>query len=298
MFNNNDSIYLMTVKKNDYKIFLLNCNKEVQSLIANVFNSPLKDGIENGYDEIKFQVGYQLENDEVWIIENFDIPKEIIDAIENPDTLSNYVPADINGLTTDGYAIKAIFMGKKIENQYHIAFQRFEKSQMLRKSNLSFIFSNDRFVIAKEFCFNINETIDVIYSNNKFKFVNYTNANKVFSLKDYYRIATQNEVDQFKNKAIFEIESESDFTKLTDGVQVRTQIAKILDSGVLDAHNTTSLQNIASTMGISLKIKGDKLQIPKDRKEMKELLVFLSEKMYNGPLTGQTMISSSTRVKE
>lgn len=41
-----------------------------------------------------------------------------------------------------------------------------------------------------------------------------------------------------------------------------------------------------------------KVTIPKERERLKELLTFLSEKIYKGPLTGKTMISNSTRLKE
>ena len=76
MFDLNDSIYLLTKKKNSYKVYLLSCDREVQNMFALIFNKPLKPGLENGYDEITFQVGYQLSNDEIWKIENFCLPDE------------------------------------------------------------------------------------------------------------------------------------------------------------------------------------------------------------------------------
>lgn len=143
-----------------------------------------------------------------------------------------------------------------------------------------------------------NTSPDAIYYDNKLKFVNYTNANKIISLQEYYRIATQQEVDTFKESQLFEIESDKDFSKLTEGQQVRTQIAKILDGKVLERHDAKGLQSIASEFSINLRTNNNKIVIPKERESLKELLTFLLEKIYKGPLTGQTMISNSTRIKE
>ena len=298
MYNTNDSVFLLTKKGKKYKIYILNCDKEVQSQFSEIFNKPLKDGLENGYDEISFQLGYSLSGDELWKIDNFVLPNEIEYAILHPDTLENYVPVDNDGLTADGFVIKAIFMGKKIEEKLMVSFQKFEKSQVLKRKKLAIVFATDTFVKSTDFCLNINEDPDAVYYDNKLKFVNYTNANKIISLQEYYRIATQQEVDTFKESQLFEIESDKDFSKLTEGQQVRTQIAKILDSKVLERHDAKGLQSIASEFSINLRTNNNKIVIPKERESLKELLTFLSEKIYKGPLTGQTMISNSTRIKE
>ena len=298
MFDINDSIYLLTKKKNSYKVYLLNCDREVQNMFALIFNKPLKPGLENGYDEITFQVGYQLSNDEIWKIENFCLPDEIKKAIEHPDALEKYIPADAEGLTADGYLIKSIFMGKNINDKLFVAFQKFEKSQVLKRKKFAIVFSSDTFIKSNDFSLNIGEMPDAIFNNDSFKFINYSSANKILPLQEYYRIATQKEVDEFANNSIFELESSDDFAKLTEGQQTRSQIAKILDSKVLEKHDAQSLKNIANEFNIEINVNNNKVTIPKGRERLKELLTFLSEKIYKGPLTGKTMISNSTRLKE
>lgn len=298
MFDLNDSIYLLTKKKNSYKVYLLSCDREVQNMFALIFNKPLKPGLENGYDEITFQVGYQLSNDEIWKIENFCLPDEIKKAIEHPDTLEKYVPADNEGLTADGYLIKSIFMGKYVNDKLFVAFQKFEKSQVLKRKKYAIVFSSDTFIKSNDFSLNIGEIPDAIFNDDCFKFINYSNANKILPLQEYYRIATQKEIDEFANNDIFELESSDDFVKLTEGQQTRSQIAKILDSKVLEKHDAQSLKNIANQFNIKINVNNNKVTIPKERERLKELLTFLSEKIYKGPLTGKTMISNSTRLKE
>lgn len=297
MFNQSNTVFLLTTKKNQYKIYRLNCDNTVKSLFVEVFNSSFKENITD-YEEIPFQLGYQLNEDEIWKIENFQIPDEIIYAIENPDTLDAYSPIDESGNTADGYTIKSIFMSELNNGKHLIKFQRFEKSQILKRKRPAIIFKNNMFVKNDDFCLNILEVPDAIFYDNVFKFINYTNANKVLPLGAYYREATQEEIDTFKESSLFSLSDEDAFDKYTLAHNVRGQIAKILDSEVLSKHSAVELKTIATNYDIEINVENDKIVIPKEKKDIKYFLTFLSEKIYKGPLSGKTLISSSTREKE
>lgn len=297
MINQSSTVFLLTTKKNQYKIYRLNCDDVVKSLFVEVFNSSFKENI-NDYEEITFQLGYQLNEDEVWKIENFEIPDAIIYAIENPDTLDAYSPIDETGNTADGYMIKSIFMSEIINGKHLIKFQRFEKSQILKKKKPAIIFKGNMFVKNEDFCLSILDTPDAIFYDNVFKFINYTNANKVLPLGAYYREATQEEIDTFKESSLFSLSDEDAFDKFSLAHNVRGQIAKILDSKVLTQHSAAELKSIATNYDININIENDKIVIPKEKKDIKYFLTFLAEKIYKGPLSGKTLISSSTREKE
>lgn len=297
MFNQSNTIFLLTTKKNQYKIYRLNCDDTVKSLFVEVFNSSFKENITD-YEEISFQLGYQLNEDEIWKIENFQIPNEIIYALENPDTLDAYSPIDEAGNTADGYYIKSIFMSEVINGNHLIKFQRFEKSQILKRKKPAIIYKNNMFVKNNDFCLSILDAPDAIFYDNVFTFINYTNANKVLPLGAYYREATQEEIDTFKETTLFSLSDEDAFDKYALAHNVRGQIAKILDSGVLSNHSATDLKNIATNYDIEINVVNNKVVIPKEKKDIKYFLTFLSEKIYKGPLSGKTLISSSTREKE
>ena len=97
---------------------------------------------------------------------------------------------------------------------------------------------------------------------------------------------------------MFTLGNEASFDKYTSAHNVRGQIAKILDSEVLSNHNALQLKEIATSYNISIDIQNDKIVIPTEKKDIKYFLTFLSEKIYKGPLSGKTLISSSTREKE
>lgn len=297
MFNQGSTVYLLASKKNQFKVYRLNCDNTVKSLFIEVFNTSLKENISE-YEEISFRLGYQLNEDEIWKIENFNLPTEITFALENPDAIELYSPADETGITADGYYIKSIFMGELVNDKHFIKFQRFEKSQVLKRKKPAIIYKNNMFVKNEDFCLSIPESLDAIYYDNIFKFNNYTNANKVLPLGEYYRVATQEEVNNFKNLEIFSIENEGSFDKYTSAHNVRGQIAKILDSEVLSQHSAHQLKEIATSYNINIDIQDDKIVIPTEKKDIKYFLTFLSEKIYKGPLSGKTLISSSTREKE
>lgn len=120
MINEASAVFLLASKKNNYRVYRLNCDGAVKSIFINIFNTPLKDELID-YEEIRFQLGYELNHDEIWKIDNFVIPQEICSALEYPDTIDLYSPADKTGLTADGYAIKCLFMGEIIENKPRVA---------------------------------------------------------------------------------------------------------------------------------------------------------------------------------
>ncbi len=297
MFNQGSTVFLLASKKNQFKVYRLNCDNTVKSLFIEVFNTSLKENI-NEYEEISFQLGYQLNEDEIWKIDNFNIPSEITYALENPDAIDLYSPADDTGITADGYYIKSIFMGEVVNDKNFIKFQRFEKSQILKRKKRAIIYKNNMFIKNEDFCLNILDALDAIYYDNTFKFINYTNANKVLPLGEYYREATQEEVDNFKTLEMFTLSNETSFDKYASAHNVRGQIAKILDSEVLSQHSAHQLKEIATSYNININIQDDKIVIPTEKKDIKYFLTFLSEKIYKGPLSGKTLISSSTREKE
>lgn len=189
-------------------------------------------------------------------------------------------------------------MGEVVNDKHFIKFQRFEKSQILKRKKRTIIYKNNMFIKNEDFCLNILDALDAIYYDNTFKFINYTNANKVLPLGEYYREATQEEVDNFKTLEIFTLSSEASFDKYASAHNVRGQIAKILDSDVLSQHTAHQLKEIATSYNINIDIQDDKIVIPTEKKDIKYFLTFLSEKIYKGPLSGKTLISSSTREKE
>ncbi len=62
-------------------------------------------------------------------------------------------------------------------------------------------------------------------------FNNYAAANKVFDLSEYYREATEEEIQAFKSNEMFSVSNEEVFTKNVRGITVRKKIARILDMG-------------------------------------------------------------------
>lgn len=97
---------------------------------------------------------------------------------------------------------------------------------------------------------------------------------------------------------MFTIENEDIFDKYASAHNVRAQIAKILDSQVLSQHTASQLKTIADQYEVVINLHDGKIVIPSEKKEIKYFLTFLSEKIYKGPLSGKTLISSSTREKE
>lgn len=113
----------------------------------------------------------------------------------------------------------------------------------------------------------------------------------------YFKEATDEELNEFvvncsKLEAVqgFEIEKIDDTT-------IRKKIAIINKSGVLDNYSVDELKNAAAKVGYPLPVnsEGNKIQLPNNKKQFKDLLQFLSSNIYEDPISHATRITNSSR---
>ena len=67
----------------------------------------------------------------------------------------------------------------------------------------------------------------------------------------------------------------------------------IIDTGILKDYNSKEIKKIGQNVGINIKIKNDKIVIPSDKKELKELFSFLDESIYKGYFTNNIYSTNS-----
>lgn len=302
MFTETDEIFVWTKKGKKNKVYKLKTNATVKQMFIEIFNRGVNALMqdENGElrEPIPFENNYLVTSDEEhFIISSFEIPQELKDAIDAPDVVENYIPKDETGKTEDGYAIRAIIIGTKDEYGYYLAGQRFTQRQvMVRPKGVNILFQRDMFVEeVRGFSINVGETIDCVFATAGLIFEKYNDANGVFDLSEYYRTASQNEVDQFSNSPAFEISDADAFAKSVKGVTMRKKIAKIIDLGTLNDVNKIRTNATKVNVEIAFTEDGSKVRIPEDKKELKTVMAFLAEELYPGLFTNNTYLSNSTR---
>lgn len=302
MFTETDEIFVWAKKGRKNKVYRLKTDASVKQLFVELFNNgvnALMQG-ENGDERepIPFENNYTVTAfEENFIIGSFVIPQELQDAIDAPDVVENYRPIDDKGKTEDGFEIRAIVIGAKDEKGYYLAGQRFTQRQvMVKPKGFNLLFDRDMFVQDRHgFSINIGETVDCVFIGGGLIFEKYNDANGVFDLSDYYRTASQSEVDQFSNNPAFEINDASAFSRSVAGISMRKKIAKIMDLGTLKDVNKIRINATKVNVDIEFTEDGSKVKIPEDKKELKTVMAFLAEELYPGLFTNNTYLSNSTR---
>lgn len=286
------SIMILLNEQNEHPVRLLEVDTDTQAAICCSFAEatvPLLSEMQI----VPFDGSYKPNEDECLSICNFHLPDVIIDAIRDPLGLQTF--SFENDAEPD---IRAIFVGKcsEVDNTevFTIAFQRFRKEQYLSTKKFSLFFEKNIFKREKRWGIGITDIVDCVYINNEFRFSSYFFARQIFDLSEYYRSATDFEVENFSGLDLLSINDKDHFQAMAD-TWIRRKIAAINDSGVLKNNSAAKIKKLSKNCGLEVTVENKKLVIPADKKKLKEILGFLDEEVYKGAFTYETYITNSKR---
>lgn len=284
----NASVMVMLQNNEKLEIRKIETDRKAQAAICQSYERAQKS-MHEGTEQIPFDGNYKPDTDEVLYICNFVLDKMIRDAVETPAGVETFIPDEVNA---DG--IKAIFVGEVRNGKMVIAFQKFKREQYICERGINLFFDKETFVLEKRFGISISEEIDCIYEDGKLIFKSFFMARQIFSLMEYYREATQGEVERFTQRKELAMDNPEAFIGQADS-RVRKKIASIMDSGVLEKFSARDIQKIGKQTGIDVAIRDKKIVIPSDKKHMKIVLGFLDEEVYKGAFSNATYITNSKR---
>lgn len=287
----NCSVMIIKAGTKDGEILRLELAAKTQKAICEAFASAKLDLI-NDKTRVPFDGSYKPHNDEFLAIESFQLPDEIMDAIR--DALG---VAAFDKENDEFPEIKAIFVGERTQTgeteKFSVAFQRFRKEQYISTRWYNLFFENNTFFQEKRFGISISDTIDCYYTDGELQFTSFYFARQVFDLSDYYRSATDVEVDSFAKSEKLSIEDSVAFRGMAN-TWIRRKIAMINDSQVLVNYTASEIKMLAAESGID--IKEEVIVIPDDKEKVKVILGFLDEEAYKGPFSQKTYLANSKRI--
>ena len=289
----NCSIIIVANENHLDELYRLEVDGDTQKEVCLSFDSAVDDLISEK-TKIIFDGRYKPHSDEFLAIENFQLSDEIKDAIRDPLG----VPAfkKYNG---EFHEIKAIFIGKRVETEnserFQVAFQRFRKEQYITTRWVNLFFSKDTFKREKNFGISISDTVDCYYTENELQFSSFYFARQIFDLSEYYRSATDQEVQAFTANPNLSFKDTEAF-KNTANTWIRRKIAMINDSDVLAKYKAAEIKRLADDAGIKIEVENEKIVIPNDKEQIKAILGFLDEEAYKGPFSQNTFLANSKRM--
>ncbi|WP_051931353.1 Kiwa anti-phage protein KwaB-like domain-containing protein [Clostridium sp. KNHs214] len=286
------SVMIIAAGAHANEIYRLDVDADTQKDICSAFETALGDLITDK-TRIKFDGSYKPHRDEFLAVENFQLADKIKDAIRDPLGVTVYEKKDGNFLE-----IKAVFLGKRTEaddtEKFKVAFQRFRKEQYISTSWFNLFFTDDTFHREKNFGISISDNIDCFYTEGELQFSSFFFARQVFDLGDYYRSATDQEVECFAGSDKLSLENVDNFKGMANTWN-RRKIAMINDSKVLENYSANEIKDLAYESGIIVNIKDEKVVIPNDKEQVKIILGFLDEEAYKGPFSRNTYLANSKR---
>lgn len=288
----NCSIIIITNENHLGELYRLEVDADTQREVCSSFDSALNDLISKK-TKISFDGSYKPHNDEFLAIENFQLSDIIKDSIRDPLGVSAYQKE--NG---EFYDIKAIFVGKRIETdateRFEVVFQRFRKEQYISTSWVNLFFTNETFRREKNFGISISDSVDCYYTEGELQFSSFYFARQIFDLSEYYRSATDQEVQTFVTNENLSFEDAKTFMNVAN-TWIRRKIAMINDSDVLVNYKASEIKKLAKDAGITVMVENKKIVIPNDKEQIKLILGFLDEEAYKGPFSQNTFLANSKR---
>lgn len=263
----------------DNSIRKINLLQNITNDIRNIF---IENGLlfmDNDTHEIKFDGNYAVQDEEILYVD-LELPENIKEASNNP------IGLDVLNLATDD--VKALFW---IENNIYY-FQNFDNRKLLKNKNVIFYDRNSYNKLVEDALI-VENNINAIHKNGKFYFKSYANANKIFSLIEYFEEASNEEIDEFAKNNILEMDTI--WIRDNANTLIRKQITLIQKSNVLAKATPKKIQTSASKFKLSIEIKNGKLVIPNNKKECKDVLSFLNEQYYIGLITKSKYRTNSKR---
>jgi len=229
MFDNS-SIMVLLNDGSENPVQLLEVDKTTQAAICCSYAEAAVPLL-SGKQIVPFDGSYKPNEDEGLSICNFHLPEVITDAVRNPLGLQTF--------TYDKDAepdIRAVLVGERTEADntevFTVAFQRFRKEQYLSTKKFSLFFEENTFKRENRWGIGITDTIDCVFTQAELRFSSYFYTRQIFDLSEYYRSATDGEVQSFSRLDLLSIADNDQFQAMAD-TWIRRKIAAINDSGVL-----------------------------------------------------------------
>lgn len=258
-----------------------------QELIPQIRQIFTKDGnrfIGADIQHTQFDGNYQPDLDEALFVEMATPPAPITEVATN--TLSKRV---LN-LSTD--EIKSLFWYENATRTYYL--QTFDKRKLL--SHKWVLFEDKKlFNRLQENAFIVDEHIDGVYRDGKFYFISAANANKIFSLTDYFKAANDHEIREFAKSSNIAIDAE--WLVKRSNSAIKKQITQLTNSKILETTKVSDIQAQAETVAMQIEVGEDgKIVFPKDVKKCRALLSFLNEGRFTGPFSKNLFETNSKRI--
>lgn len=264
--------------------------REVQGKLSGIFRQQASSFLEGIDEEIEFGVGWKPDVDEILYIDSASEQENILNAVANVAELET-LNADRISLDS----IKGLFVVNGTPDAPRVLVQAFTAQQNLERRGLALIFQSNTFREVSEPAFTLSSNLCAIIEGGRIKFKSFHVLKRVLKLESFYTEATDAQIDAFCGHGHF---SSVDVAaiKAACSQPIRSLINAVSKTSVLDQVTVEEISRIADALSVSVVTDGEgKIVLPTSRRELKYLLSFLDDRIYEGPLSNIRLLANSKR---
>lgn len=269
---------------------------DVQAGIAELFRGQEHEFMQGIEEEIKFDGMYRPEESELLYINNFDDVDGIKSAILRPQACQEFVFK--SGALE---SIKAVFTGYIKNGTIRILLQGFDRRRIINAHGFSLVHTDNSFTRFDGGGLTLDNKLTAIIEDDKLKFASYHFLRQIFDMSAYCKEASEQDLRVFIQNPALQF---TDAQVFVDGADawVRRKVVLIQQSGILDYCSASKIATTAKFCDLNLQLTGtagqERLVIPADRQEVKQILRFLDEDYFQSPQSTIKYMSKSRRVMD
>lgn len=290
----NFQLVAIAIKGKKISLYKVPLTRALQRKLANQWNAQLTDFTE-GVELIQFDAGYNLEPEERFAIENFELPEwlaghnsqsaaELPSIGDNEDRLSE---------------IKALVgFGRLQEGQEVIVFQSFSRRNVINPGR-SLLLTDGIYDTNTKPALTIGDNCSAVFfaEDASLVFSHFRSVNVYLPLAEYYEEAAEEDIREILTHDAFAPEN-IDALAVDASQWFRKRFAILRDSGVLDEYSVQHIVDHSDGYDIELTLADGKIVFPEDKGKAKKLLQFLNEELYKGAITEKLYETNSKREAE
>ena len=265
-------------------------DQTIQQQVEGIFAHQGQRFFEDIDEEVPFDGRWKPDDNELLTLEVTSEAEMFQETLsKNPTSVE---PLGLSNFTNVG--VKALFAGDGANDAGRVLVQRFTGGQVLNRKFALFLQGNSfRRLVTP--AFTLANSLTFVIDGGLIKFRSFSNLRAILDVTEIYRDATDQELRDFAGHPSLRVADLEDFMLTADQI-TRKLINAVVASRVLDVYSTAEIREAAATTQLDLDVQGGRIVLPTERREMKNLLQFLDEGRYNGPLSGRTYVTNSRKL--
>jgi len=260
-------------------------DRESQITLSNEFESQAEAFLHDDRERHEYAPGF-VPTDGGIVELKFKLPPEL-------SRLSPTIPNDVPSLSRsqvlelDAKALVAVGEGQ-------FCFQALDKSRYLGPKRLAILFNANANQVKALPGIVLGEKLEAVHQAGKLYFISETVVRRFLDLDSVFRAATNDEIVEVLSAGVFAPFEPTAVLEISD-TWARRKIMVIKESQILTTTSLAQFQRAATACNVRLPMSKGKILIPIIKKELKQLLKFLSEDFLASPIRPTTIFEVTAK---